>query len=105
MSLQLGTRIRSLRESLSFTQEELAEKAGISMSFVSMIERGHRTPYLETLADIARGLNVTLSDLFLDEGGQAPTLPLLAYLGTRRLDRKDVAALIRVARAMFDGKT
>jgi len=73
-----------------------------------MIERGQRTPHVETLADISEALGVTLSDLFFDEdgprGGHASALPLLAYLGTRRLDPKDVDALIRVARAMFDGK-
>src|SRR5713101_3530901 len=62
---QLGQRIRVLREALSFTQEELAEKAGISVSFVSMIERGERTPHVETLVAISDALGITVSPLFL----------------------------------------
>ncbi len=40
LGTQLGQRIRELRGALSFTQEELAERAAISVSFLSMIERG-----------------------------------------------------------------
>jgi transcriptional regulator with XRE-family HTH domain len=88
----------------------VAEKAGISVSFVSMIERGQRIPHVETLADISEALGVTLSDLFLDGSGpradigQTHELPLMAYLGSRHLDRKELDALLKVAKAMFDGK-
>jgi len=108
--LQLGQRIRVLRETLSYTQEELAEKAGISVSFVSMIERGERTPHVETLVAISDALAITVSQLFLGlnapraDIGQTQDLPLMAYLGTLRLDRKELDALLKVAKAMFDGK-
>jgi transcriptional regulator with XRE-family HTH domain len=106
---QLGQRIRVLRETLSLTQEQLAEKAGISVSYLSMIERAQRTPHVETLVSLAAALGITVSQLFLDMNeprgsGPAPDLPLMAYLGTRRLDRKELDALLKVARAMFDGK-
>ena len=105
---QLGQRIRVLREALSFTQEGLAEKAGISVSFVSMIERGERTPQVETLATISNALGITVAQLFLGLNvpraniAQTQELPLIAYLGTLRLDWNDVDALLKVARAMFD---
>jgi transcriptional regulator with XRE-family HTH domain len=47
------------------TQEDLAEKADISVSFLSMIERGERAPHIETLASIAGALEVELAELFL----------------------------------------
>ena len=111
MRLQLGQRIRVLRAKLFLTQEQLAERAGISVSFVSMIERGERTPHVETLATISNALGITISQLFLGlnvaraDIGPSPELPLLAYLRTRRLDQKDVDALLRIARAMFAGKS
>jgi len=111
MSSQLGQRIRVLRETLSFTQEQLAEKAGISVSFVSMIERGERTPHVETLVAISGALGITVSQLFagLDAAradiGQTPDLALMAYLGTRHLSPADVQALLAVAKAMFDGRS
>ncbi len=73
-----------------------------------MIENAQRTPYLETLLAISNALGVTLSQLFLGLNapraniGQTKELPLIAYLGTLRLDRNDVDALLKVARAMFD---
>jgi transcriptional regulator with XRE-family HTH domain len=63
---QLGQRIRELRGALSFTQEALAERAGISVSFLSMIERSERLPHIKTLAALSNALGITLSQLFLD---------------------------------------
>ncbi len=62
----LGQRIRQLRQSRpeKLTQEELAERADISVSFLSMIERGERAPHIETLARIAEALDVELAELF-----------------------------------------
>ncbi len=50
-----------LRRKLS--QEALANKAGLSVSYISMLERGQRTPPLDTLESIARALSVTASAL------------------------------------------
>ena len=55
----LGKRIRSVRRKLSLTQEELAEKTGISASFIGHIERGTRVASLETLVLICNTLNVS----------------------------------------------
>ena len=107
---QLGERIYELRKMRQYTQEELAQKAGISLSYLSMIERAQRTPYVETLVPIAAALGITLSQLFLDlsgprgSDGQAQDLPLIAYLRTLRVDRTDVDALLRVAKAMFSSR-
>ncbi len=101
---QLGQRVCDLRKALSFTQEELAKKAGIGLSYISMIERGQRTPHLETLVRIAAALGVSLSQLFIEAyEPSANDLPLLSYLGTLRLSPDDVNALLLVARAMFKG--
>ncbi len=101
---QLGQRVCDLRKALSFTQEELAKKAGIGVSYISMIERGDRTPRVETLVRIAAALGVSLSQLFIEaHEPSANDLPLLAYLGTLRLSPDDVKAVLMVARAMFKG--
>ena len=55
VSVQLGQCIRDLRQAPAFTQEELAEKADISVSYLSMIENAQRTPALETLVAISKG--------------------------------------------------
>ncbi|MEA5069461.1 MAG: helix-turn-helix transcriptional regulator, partial [Christensenellaceae bacterium] len=49
----LGMRIRKQRKNLHLTQEELAERAGISLSFLGHIERGTRKASLETLVSLS----------------------------------------------------
>jgi transcriptional regulator with XRE-family HTH domain len=54
-------KIERLRRKLS--QEALAAKAGLSVSYISMLERGQRTPPLDTLESIAKALSVNASAL------------------------------------------
>lgn len=55
----LGSRVRQARRQMSLTQEELAEKMGISASFLGHIERGSRVASIETLVGLCNVLNVT----------------------------------------------
>lgn len=50
----LGKRVREARKTMDITQMELAEKLGISASFLGHIERGSRVPSLETIAKICK---------------------------------------------------
>ena len=61
----LAGRIRDLRIARQFTQEQVAEAAGIAPNYVSAIERATQSPTIETLTDIADALGVSLSELFL----------------------------------------
>ncbi len=104
---QIGKRVRDLRNTLSFTQEELATKTGISVSFLSMIERGERRPTLKTLVVISEAMGVTLSQFFSEvkvpQENIGQTGPLLATrLEDLRLSQDQVEILIVVARAMFE---
>lgn len=55
----LGSQIRAARRQQSLTQEALAERVGISASFLGHIERGTRVASLETLVALCNELNVT----------------------------------------------
>ncbi len=55
----LGTRVRAMRRQMGLTQEELAEKLGISASFLGHIERGTRVASLETLVSLCNVLHVS----------------------------------------------
>jgi transcriptional regulator with XRE-family HTH domain len=63
LASRIGDRIRSLRNDRGLTQEELAETASISVSYLSMMERGWRLGRLETLLDVAIALSVRLPEL------------------------------------------
>lgn len=60
----IGKRIRFYRESKKWSQEAFAEKLGLSLTYVGMIERGEKIPKLETFIKIANTLGVS-SDLLL----------------------------------------
>jgi len=105
---ELGKRIRQIRlaRPKKLTQEELAEQAEISVSFLSMIERGERAPHIDTLVRIARALSVPLCELFISPTEEPRTLdpmlkPLAEFARTHSLTRRDIERLLGVARAMF----
>ncbi len=61
----LGGVIRDIRKTNDLTQEEFAEKLEVKTNYVSMIERGERTPSLNLLADISDTFGVELHQIFL----------------------------------------
>lgn len=64
-----GDRVRALRDRLKLTQENLAERAGLHVTYVSGIERGLRSPRLHVVDRLAHALDVTLAELFIDVRG------------------------------------
>lgn len=64
LRIQFGRHLRLLRRNRDMTQEQFAEAVGISVDFLSLIERGINAPSFETLECIARVLRLTAADLF-----------------------------------------
>jgi transcriptional regulator with XRE-family HTH domain len=60
----LSQNIKNYRTYRSFSQADLAERAGISITFLSNIERGNKWPYPETLTSIAQALGIEVYELF-----------------------------------------
>ena len=54
----IAQNLHQIRLRKNFSQRAVAEKAGLSVSYVSMLERGQRSPPLETLDVLARALGV-----------------------------------------------
>ncbi|MDP2667245.1 MAG: helix-turn-helix transcriptional regulator, partial [Nitrosopumilaceae archaeon] len=50
----LGKRIQKIRKRIGFTQEELAEKVGISRAYMGYIEQGRYSASLEVIEKIAK---------------------------------------------------
>lgn len=61
--LNLGRRIRSLRQKQGLTQEILAESAGISGKYLGEVERGEMNVSIQVIRKLADALNVQLIDL------------------------------------------
>ena len=66
MNDSIGKRIRKARMAKCLKQEELAEKCGLSVSYIGMIERGEKIPKLETFIEIANSLEVSADMLLAD---------------------------------------
>ena len=62
--VKLGWQIKKIREDKNFTQQKLADKVGIHLSYIGNIEIGAKQPSLETLFRIAEALGVKVSDFF-----------------------------------------
>jgi transcriptional regulator with XRE-family HTH domain len=56
---KFASNLKSERIRRKMSQETLASKAGLSVSYISMLERGQRTPPLDTLESLARALAVS----------------------------------------------
>ena len=60
---KLGKNIKNRRQELGLTQQELADKLNMSLNFVGKIEVAFSKPSLDTLIEIARVLETTVSQL------------------------------------------
>lgn len=55
--------LRSARQEAGMTQEDLADRAEVSVRFISQLETGKRQPSLSALAAVCRGLGIPMSVL------------------------------------------
>jgi transcriptional regulator with XRE-family HTH domain len=61
---RFGFAVKTRREELELTQEDLAEIAGIHRTYLSDVERGSRNISLINIEHLAAALSLTLSELF-----------------------------------------
>jgi transcriptional regulator with XRE-family HTH domain len=91
----LGRRIARLRHEADLSQEQLAERAGLSIKAVSEMERGAVNPSVLILRSLARGLGVALPRVVAEPG--ATDLEIAALLhGKGKADQARALALVRV---------
>lgn len=61
---EFGHRLRTIRLERKMSQERFAEFVGISVDFLSLIERGRNAPSFETIEHMAKRLRVPVMELF-----------------------------------------
>ena len=64
--MKIGERIKNLRKLSALTQEELAERAGLTKGFISQVERDRTSISLDSLVQILEALGENISEFFLD---------------------------------------
>ena len=63
-SIAFGKRVSELRKKLGMTQEEFAFACGINRTYIGEIERGEKNVSLDYITKIAKGLSISLKELF-----------------------------------------
>lgn len=68
-TLMLGKELRRARKEAGFSQEQLAEEAGVHRTYISLLERDVKSPTVDVLLRICRALEMKASDILkhLDE--------------------------------------
>src|SRR5690625_2609079 len=64
----ISNNLKQLREDRGIKQKFIAEQLGISANYYSQIENGHRPPQVEHLLKLRNIFNVTLDDIFFNNG-------------------------------------
>ena len=99
----IGSKIKEARERAHLTQEELAEIIDISPTHMSVIERGVKTPKLDTFVKIVKALNLSADALLLD-GMDQVNGSIVAELSVRlgRLSDEDRNRILNAIRALTE---
>ena len=82
----VGTRIRALRKSKALALKTIASKTGLSIGFLSQIERGLSSPTLRALMTLADAMQVNLADIIRGTTAPVPAAPVI----TRVADRSSI---------------
>lgn len=88
---QVGRRIRRIRFEHGLSQDQLAERAHLSISLVSKLEAGHKGAKLESLIKLANALDVTLAELLPHPIGDTAPPKVSPTAGARTVEPKPLA--------------
>lgn len=99
----MNTRIQQIRKTVGMTQDEFAEKIGLSKNFVWMIEKGERIPSERTIKDICRTFKVNYTwlvhgsgEMFEDDDGDAQAIIEAALNGQCQFARDTLVKLAKM---------
>ena len=96
----IGMRIRQVRKVKGWSQDQLAKKCGISMSFLGHIERGTRIMSLETFVGICSALDAGADEMLWGEVQPSDTLLDMWCPSDRKPDQKETDSYSMYVRIM-----
>lgn len=112
--MSIGTRIKTIRKALDYSQEYLAEQVDISRVFVQSIEVGRRNPSMKTLKKIAKVLGVQIQDLLRDYSDESKSVRIQLesifsgeenielWYKKHKLSSSDTDKLYKIIQALLD---
>lgn len=93
VSVNIGERLRELREARNISMRALAARSGLSANALSMIERGRASPSVSTLYKLADALGISITSFFSSDSQRKQVVYLKA----------DSRARISFTRGVFEG--
>ena len=99
--LQLGPRIRALRQARNVTLRELAGRAGVTESFLSQVEREVTSPSIASVQRIAHALDLSIAELFTED---APHSRIVRRAERRRIAYPGLSAVDEFLTSGLDGR-
>jgi transcriptional regulator with XRE-family HTH domain len=92
--LQLGERVKALRVTRGLSQEELAERAGMSLKHLGEIERAATEPSITAVLGLCKGLEVRVLELLPDPARITPE--------PKALSRDDWQRILEITKSLAD---
>lgn len=68
--MEIGERLRQLRQAKGLSQGDLEDRTGLLRCYVSRVEHGHTVPSVQTLERMARALDLELYQIFYSGDGK-----------------------------------
>lgn len=100
--LLFGERLRNRRNVLGFTQEFVSDKAGITLRFYQMLERGEKSVSLDTLISLSRALTISTDYLLFGDLSYNLESPLVDILnGLPQPQREDALKILQLYSKAF----
>ena len=96
LNIMVGLRIRQTRELLSKTREQFSEICNISNSFLADIERGKKSPSVDTLYKICTGANISPNYIIFGKEDSTDTSAVVDML--KKLDPQYLDSAIEILR-------
>lgn len=95
--LLFGERLRDRRNVLGLTQEFIADKAGISLRFYQLLERGEKSVSLDTLIRLSKALTISTDYLLFGDFSNSLESPLVEVLnGLPEPQREDALKILQL---------
>lgn len=102
LNIQIGERCRSARETAGYTQEQLAERIGVSTQFLSDAERGVTGMSVSTIIKLCQILSISADFLLLGQDTTNETEdPLSIFTRIQRLSPREQEMIEAVSNLMI----
>jgi transcriptional regulator with XRE-family HTH domain len=102
--MEIGAKLRELREAKNFNQGDIEKRTGLLRAYTSRVEHGHTIPSIPTLERYAHALGVPLYRFFTDEESVVkPKLPRSddsSLWGSGGKERGELQSLVRALSRM-----